>query len=115
MGKHKTHGHSRLRHGKCSMTYTTWRCMWRRVLDDKHLSYKYYGGRGIRVDDRWSIFANFLEDMGKRPSRSHTLDRLDVDGDYEPLNCMWATKKQQANNRRRSGRQLPESNVVYEF
>jgi len=62
--------------------------------------YHKYGGRGITVCERWSLFENFLEDMGKAPSEKHTLDRVDNYRGYEPDNCRWATAETQMNNRR---------------
>lgn len=87
------------------MTHTTeysiWANMITRCTNKKVNNYKNYGGRGISVCDRWlKSFQNFFEDMGNRPSMSLTLDRVNNDGNYEPTNCRWATKKQQSANKR---------------
>lgn len=67
-------------------------------VDGAH--YKDYGGRGIKVCDRWNDYDLFMEDMGKRPSPSHSIERIDVNGDYEPSNCKWATYIEQNRNTR---------------
>ena len=77
------------------------RGMVRRCYDESHKSYANYGMRGIMVCDRWlNNFDFFCGDMGGRPSARHSIDRINNDGDYEPLNCKWSTPKEQANNRR---------------
>lgn len=87
-------------HGMSKKTeYTIWLNMRRRCTDPNVKGYKYYGGRGITVCERWNTFENFLADMGRRPSWELTLDRINVNGNYEPGNCRWATWKQQANNK----------------
>lgn len=70
-----------------------------RCQNPKSCNYPRYGARGIRVCDRWQTFENFREDMGD-PSDGLSIDRIDGDGDYEPANCRWATKKEQSSNMR---------------
>lgn len=76
--------------------------MKRRCFCSKLKAFKYYGGRGITVCERWMSFKNFLFDMGLKPSQNHSLDRINNDGNYEPSNCRWATWIEQASNRRNS-------------
>ncbi len=86
---------------KFAPEYGIWKMMQVRCYDDKHVSYSGYGGRGIRVCVRWlASFEHFIEDMGPRPTPFHSIDRKDVDGNYEPSNCAWATAKEQAQNKR---------------
>lgn len=98
------HGHNKKHHP--SPTYISWQCCKARCKYTSRHNYKDYGGRGIRVCERWDkSFVNFLADMGERPEGT-TLDRIDPNGNYEPGNCRWATAEEQARNTQKSERLL---------
>jgi hypothetical protein len=80
--------------------YQSWKAMIHRCNNPNYRYYHEYGGRGISVCDRWRDFGLFLEDMGSKPSPKHSIDRIDVNGNYEPGNCRWATSEEQTRNSR---------------
>jgi len=92
------------KHGKSdSLEYKIWQAMKNRCTNKNVDSYVNYGGRGIKVCERWlNSFENFYADMGPRPGKEYSIDRINNDDNYEPNNCRWATKKEQQNNRRNS-------------
>jgi len=91
-----------------SPEYIAWRSMISRCKYKNWSGYKYYGGRGITVCERWRNFADFLVDMGKKPSPEMSLDRINNNGNYEPGNCRWASWHQQARNRTVGKKSQPE-------
>ncbi len=93
--RYEKHGGSR------SQEYRVFSRMLCRCYNPRNKRYKDYGARGITVCDQWICsFSRFLEDMGKRPTSGHSLDRKDVNGNYNPKNCRWAIRKQQDTNKR---------------
>lgn len=92
--------HGNARRSGCSKEYSIWSSIKSRCENKNDKNYAIYGGRGVKMSSLWSSsFAQFFADMGKKPSPAHSIDRIDVDGDYEPGNCRWATQEEQCQNK----------------
>lgn len=91
--RNTTHG------GAGTLEWVIWRGMRARCLYKCHPSYPWYGGKGIKVCERWSNFENFLRDMGKAPGPGYSIERKRTSGDYEPSNCYWLHRKKQNRNK----------------
>ncbi len=92
--------HGANKRGQRTAEYNVWAGIRARVQNPKNKLYSYYGGRGITLDPSWDNFSTFLRDVGLRPSKQHSLDRVDNDGGYSKFNCRWGTKSEQARNKR---------------
>lgn len=96
--------------------YRAWQAMKQRCLNANNPSFRDYGARGISICEAWlESFEAFIDDVGRRPSRKHSLHRIDNDGNYEPGNVEWATRKEQAANRRRPQRKTNKAPKETQF
>lgn len=101
-GNNLVHGESRKGHE--TREYKTWKSMRDRCQNSSRADFKYYGARGIKICKRWLQYENFLADMGRRPAKGYSIERINNEGNYTPSNCKWATHVEQMNNTSRTRR-----------
>jgi hypothetical protein len=100
---------------KYKSEYHAWFDIKARCYNKNNGSFCYYGGRGIKVCDRWlKSFKSFLDDMGPKPSKNYSIDRIDNDGDYTPNNCKWSTSLEQMSNTRRNVLYLYQGELIHQ-
>lgn len=115
MSYNQGNNNPRYLHGfSATPTYKVWGDMMQRCNNPKSSAYKYYGGRGISVCRRWHIFTNFYEDMGVRPV-GMTLERINNNDGYNLSNCVWATMREQSQNKRAGGHKILTPEIVVEI
>lgn len=106
------HGHATTSKKSASPTYSSWSSMLTRCYNENNKSYIRYGGRGITVCDRWHNFESFLDDMGEKPKKGMSIERVNNDGNYEPGNCVWATATEQNRNTRKTLLNKPLADAI---